>query len=637
VNAPIPEKIGKYLVQEVLGKGAMGTVYRGFDPAIKRPVALKVISRESKDPAELDYIISRFRQEAEAVGRLSHPKIAAIYDFIDTGEVACIVMELVIGKSLSALLREGKRHGFKEIWSLILQVLEGLAYCHAQGVIHRDLKPDNILVCDDGGIKITDFGVARLETSTLTVIGDIVGTPHYMAPEQFGGEVATPKTDLYQVGVLLFELLVGARPFKGNSIDILRQVMNDRPADPSTLNPDVTPDIDRVVQRAMAKNPGDRFASPREFAEALKAALEKRLGETLDVDPAALTGGSTSPVTGLLEKARLLAGTRPAEGAEAPASPAAEATFSGVAAAGKARVLFVDDEERILNALRALFRSRYHVFTADNGAQALEFVRRFGIHVVVSDQRMPGMTGVELLRQVKDLSPASVRLLLTGYSDLAAIVGSINDGEVFRFVKKPWDNDEMQATLADAAAIALDLAAARPGKETAVEKMDAAVVVVDTGPSLADGLKSILAGVAPVRLVGTAEEAVRTLEAEEVALIVADLSAGQDPLVSLFEHLKARRPEILAILVTESSDSELVIELINQAQIFRFLNKPIQVRQLRAHVEAALARYRAFAQDPALARSQKAAGGAKAKESALGAKLLARIQSLPSRIISPGT
>jgi serine/threonine-protein kinase len=247
------------------------------------------------------------------------------------------------------------------------------------------------------------------------------------------------------------------------------------------------------------------------------------------------------------------------------------------------------------------------------------------------------MTGVELLRQVKDASPSSVRLLLTGYSDLAAIVGSINEGEVFRFVKKPWDNEELQATIADAAAIALDLAEARPASESRPERIDAAVVVVDTGSSLADGLKSLLAGVAPVRLAATAEDAVRMLETEEVALIVADLAAGQDALVALFEHLKARRPEILSILVTESSDSELVIELINQAQIFRFLNKPVQVRQLRVHVEAALERYRAFARDPALAQGQKAAVAPKAKESALGAKLLARIQSLPSRIISPGS
>ena len=170
-------------------------------------------------------------------------------------------------------------------------------------------------------------------------------------------------------------------------------------------------------------------------------------------------------------------------------------------------MLFVDDEERILNALRTLFRGQYHVFTAENGALALEFVKRFGIHVVVSDQRMPGMTGVELLRQVKELSPNSVRMLLTGYSDLAAIVGSINEGEVFRFVKKPWDNDEMQKTIADAVAIALELAVAPPAPAAPPEKLEASILVIDSSDALAEGLKSVLGDVAPIRHVASTDDA----------------------------------------------------------------------------------------------------------------------------------
>ncbi|MBZ0250305.1 MAG: response regulator, partial [Burkholderiales bacterium] len=335
------------------------------------------------------------------------------------------------------------------------------------------------------------------------------------------------------------------------------------------------------------------------------------------------------------DKARLIAGAKDAgvmAGAEAGA--AAAATFAAGGDTKKARVLFVDDEERILNALRTLFRSQYHVFTAENGALALEFVKRFGIHVVVSDQRMPNMTGVELLRQVKDLSPNSVRMLLTGYSDLAAIVGSINEGEVFRFVKKPWDNEDMQKTIADAVAIAMELAAAPPAPAEPLAKLDASILVIDTSDALAEGLKSVLGGVAPIRLVASPEDALKALETEEVALIVADLSVGQDGLITLFKLLKAGHPEILSILVTEASDSELVIELINQAQIFRFLNKPIQVRQMRGHVEAALAKYRAFKQRPDLVRGQKPVESLQAKTSLWGAKLFERILRLPDRLFS---
>ncbi|MBX3717903.1 MAG: protein kinase [Burkholderiales bacterium] len=632
----IPERIGKYAIQAILGKGATGLVYRGFDPGIKRPVALKVITKSLLDPADLEYVISRFRHEAEAVGRLTHPRIAAIYDFIETDEIACIVMELVNGKSLAHHLKEVTQYGLKDTWEIIRQILDGLAYSHGQGVIHRDLKPGNVLINDDGRIKITDFGVARIDTSTLTVMGDIVGTPHYMAPEQFGGQEVTPRTDLYQVGVMLYELLTGTRPFTGNNVEILRRVMNERPANPSTHNPRITWQLDWVVQKALAKDPADRFGSAREFADALKGALEESLGGPLAaaaaaVAPASLPAGAAS----LMDKARLIAGAKDAgvmAGAEAAAAPAA--TFAAGGDTKKARVLFVDDEERILNALRTLFRSQYHVFTAENGALALEFVKRFGIHVVVSDQRMPNMTGVELLRQVKDLSPNSVRMLLTGYSDLAAIVGSINEGEVFRFVKKPWDNEDMQKTIADAVAIAMELAAAPPAPAEPLAKLDASILVIDTSDALAEGLKSVLGGVAPIRLVASPEDALKALETEEIALIVADLSVGQDGLITLFKLLKAGHPEILSILVTEASDSELVIELINQAQIFRFLNKPIQVRQMRGHVEAALAKYRAFKQRPDLVRGQKPVESLQAKTSLWGAKLFERILRLPDRLFS---
>ena len=633
----IPERIGKYAIQAILGKGATGLVYRGFDPGIKRPVALKVITKSLLDPADLEYVISRFRHEAEAVGRLTHPRIAAIYDFIETEELACIVMELVNGKSLAHHLKEVTQYGFKDTWEIVRQILDGLAYSHGQGVIHRDLKPGNILINDDGRIKITDFGVARIDTSTLTVMGDIVGTPHYMAPEQFGGQEATPRTDIYQVGVMVYELVTGSRPFTGNNVEILRRVTNDRPANPSTINPKVTWQLDWVVQKALAKDPAERFGSAREFADALMGALEECLGGPLaaaaaSVSPASVPGG----VASLMDKARLIAGAKDAGvmGGAPEAAEGASATFATGGDLKKARVLFVDDEERILNALRTLFRGQYHVFTAENGSLALEFVKRFGIHVVVSDQRMPSMTGVELLRQVKGLSPNSVRMLLTGYSDLAAIVGSINEGEVFRFVKKPWDNLEMQKTIADAVAIAMELAAAPPAPANAHEKIDASILVVDSSDTLAEGLKSVLGGVAPVSRVSNPDDAVKALAEEEIALIIADLSVGQEGLTTLFKLLKAQHPEILSILVTETSDSELVIDLINQAQIFRFLNKPINVRQLRGHVDAALDKYRAFKQRPDLVRSQKVVDSVQAKTSLWGAKLFERIRSLPDRLFA---
>ena len=194
--------IGKYQIQDVLGQGGMGIVYRAFDPAIQRPVAIKTITKSALDPADLQYVLTRFRHEAQAVGRLTHPRIAAIYDYGEDMDLAYIVMELVNGKSLFHHLQGEARFGLKEIGELVRQLLDGLGYAHALGVVHRDIKPSNILINDDGRLKLTDFGIARIDSSTLTQVGEIMGSPGYMSPEQFLGTDIDARGDLYSVGVI---------------------------------------------------------------------------------------------------------------------------------------------------------------------------------------------------------------------------------------------------------------------------------------------------------------------------------------------------------------------------------------------------------------------------------------------------
>jgi len=266
--------------------------------------------------------------------------------------------------------------------------------------------------------------------------------------------------------------------------------------------------------------------------------------------------------------------------------------------------LMVDDKERILNALKSIFRANYHVFTATDGAQALDFIKKFGVHVVVSDQRMPGMTGVELLREARKQSPRTVRLLLTGYSDLAAMVGSINDGEVFRFVKKPWDNDEIREILAEATALAIKARAATAPRRGNMR--EASLLVIDPGQGLAKGLERLIAGSAKVHLVATPREGAKLLQHTDVAAVIADLAAGKDDLVSLFRLLKAKRPETLSILVASDPDADVVAALINHGQIYRFMAKPVSGRELRSYVSEALRRYAATRTKPA----QKPAGSA---------------------------
>ena len=182
-----PTQLGKYAVSEVLGKGAMGVVYKGFDPHIRRTVALKTIRKELIDDGEAATLLARFRNEAQAAGRLSHPGIVAVYEWGEAGELAFLAMEYVEGNSLREYFNRGTHFGGPDVVSVMAQLLDALHYAHEQGVWHRDIKPANIIIMKNGKLKVADFGIARIDTSNLTQTGAVMGTPGYMAPEQYTG------------------------------------------------------------------------------------------------------------------------------------------------------------------------------------------------------------------------------------------------------------------------------------------------------------------------------------------------------------------------------------------------------------------------------------------------------------------
>ncbi|MBC8021952.1 MAG: response regulator, partial [Burkholderiales bacterium] len=287
----------------------------------------------------------------------------------------------------------------------------------------------------------------------------------------------------------------------------------------------------------------------------------------------------------LTQKAKLIAAKVVAAPKPQPAPPP------------RVRVLFVDDEERVLNALQALFRGEFDVSTAPSGAAALEMLKANPVQIVVSDHRMPGMEGVQLLREVRKTMPRTVRILLTGYSDLAALVGSINEGEVFRFVKKPWDNDEIRDVMKEAAAVAAKLGP--PAPKARSPRSAGSLLVIDTDASLAKGLQRLISAEAVVHQAATPADAAKILQVHDVAAVIADLRAGAAGIVSLFKLLKAKRPETLSILISDRPDSEVVADLINQAHIYRFIAKPVNGRELRGHVSEALRRYAAFRESKA--------------------------------------
>jgi serine/threonine-protein kinase len=271
----MPDKIGKYELRGTLGRGAMGTVLDGWDPAIERRVAIKTVRlADAAADEEAAEALERFKREAQAAGRLSHTNIVGVFDTGETDELAYIVMEFIEGRSLKQVLDAEKSLPPDEAAEIMFQVLAGLEYSHRRGVVHRDIKPANIMLTTDGGVKIADFGIARLSSSTATAVGSILGTPAYMPPEQFLGEPADARSDIFSAGAMLFHLLTGTRPYEGNATSIMTRVLNaDAPPLPSARSVSVSPVWDKVILRAMARKPEERFQSAADFAEAIKTAL----------------------------------------------------------------------------------------------------------------------------------------------------------------------------------------------------------------------------------------------------------------------------------------------------------------------------------------------------------------------------
>jgi eukaryotic-like serine/threonine-protein kinase len=308
------------------------------------------------------------------------------------------------------------------------------------------------------------------------------------------------------------------------------------------------------------------------------------------------------------------------DGASAPAQrPATTAPALGPATrtgAERPRILFLDDEERILDALAALFRYKYQVFTATTAERALSILRQCHVHVVVSDQRMPGTTGVDFLRQAKRVSPNSVRILLTGFSDLSAIIDSVNDGEVYRFLNKPWGNQEIQAVVADALAIGLALEAGSPAtgdtpgsrvevpSNMATMQPPAVLMLHESGETF-EKVRQLLDPRQTFFYARTVEDCLDALRTGNIGVIVSDLQVGQRDTSEFLKLLKQEHPQILTIVVAESGDADHVVELINQAKIFRYLIAPFTPRKLKFFIDSALAQFQRYRRSPVLLGEQR--------------------------------
>jgi hypothetical protein len=270
----LPALIGRYQIRSVLGGGAMGVIYKAHDPVIDRAVAIKLIRADLLSSAEREQYLERFRHEAQAAGRCMHPNIVGIYDFALHDGNPFLAMEYVQGISLSEALARGARFGVAEAVYIARQILEALACAHALGIVHRDVKPANVLLVAGGGVKVTDFGISRLEASHLTQTGSVVGTPSYMSPEQCRGDPVDARSDIFSAGAVLYEMLSGARPFAGRTLtQVMHQVLHEEAPDLRAKVPSLPDGVYLALQRAMRKRSQERFPSAKAMAEALREAI----------------------------------------------------------------------------------------------------------------------------------------------------------------------------------------------------------------------------------------------------------------------------------------------------------------------------------------------------------------------------
>jgi serine/threonine-protein kinase len=371
-----PDHLGKYEITEVLGQGAMGVVYKGFDPGIRRTVAIKTIRRELVEgERHAAAMLARFRNEAQAAGKLAHPGLVAVYDYGEDADVAYIAMEYVEGNSLREYIGRGTRFAERDAVSIMSQLLEGLAHAHERRVWHRDIKPGNVIVMRSGRVKIADFGIARIEASELTQTGVMMGSPGYMAPEQYAAAQIDHRADLFASGVVFYQLLTGAKPFVGTAEQVTYATCHTDPLRPSLADPGKGWErYDPVIAKALSKKPEDRYQTAEAFRAALLAAHDAPAAaavseETIIVEvlrPAAAVELSGSP------KAPPPARARDVPAAAAPARRwpwVAGALVVAIAAAGGAAWRFLPTTQQQPDVTAQLAKARAEAQEAERRAK----------------------------------------------------------------------------------------------------------------------------------------------------------------------------------------------------------------------------------------------------------------------------
>jgi tRNA A-37 threonylcarbamoyl transferase component Bud32 len=432
-----PTKLGRYEIVDEIGKGAMGIVYLARDPLIGRLVALKTfrIGYSVKDQ-EMEQFRIRFMREAQSAGILTHPNIVTIHDVVEASEegLAFIAMEYVRGTNLKLMLQGDPPLTLPRVLDIVSQVGEALDYAHANRVVHRDVKPANILITQEGRVKITDFGIARLDSSNLTQEGQLLGTPNYMAPEQIQGKEVDHRADLFSLGVVLYEMLTRHKPFQGENLTVVsHRIVYDQFTPPREYAREIPPGLERVLGRALEKDPAKRFQKAREMVEELRRVVEAStpraddLNETMALPPSLPPADATRATGAGMDTG---SGTGTGSGSSVAAAPPAAADPLADTVATAAPVLKPPPARRI-SPLRLAVAGLIGLLLAallwggtllwsrsrPNGPQrdAAEDARRARVMELVQEGKQAGESGnwpvaVYYFSQAEGLEPRSRRL-----------------------------------------------------------------------------------------------------------------------------------------------------------------------------------------------------------------------------------
>ncbi len=581
------ERLGEFQIKKKLGEGGMGAVYLAYQESLEREVALKVLTERL---CRSEKYIVRFKREARSAAAIVHPNVIQIYAIGEDSGIHYFAMEYVRGQDLATALAGGRRFSVAETLDIVMQTAEACACAAEVGIIHRDLKPANIMLTERGLVKVTDFGLAKPLQSDLDVTEDgiIVGTANYMSPEQGQGKPLDVRADIYSLGVVFFELLANRLPFVADQpAAVLYMHVYETPAPPSRFNPEVSPAVDRMVARMMAKNPEDR---PRD-AEALLAEL-RGLRQSL--------GGSAlgwEPLS-----------VRPMAQRKAESSAILPAVKSGGEAAvrllppGALKALVVDD----LASVRKLYATvltelGFSVSEAGDGENAINIWQKESPALVILDLNLPRLDGMSVLERRRQL-PAAEVIVISGRKDRESVERVAAAG-ISIYLGKPVNLEELRTRISQAmstAATALTLskvdthnllpAAARSGRS---------ILVCDRGlyaRSLYQGVIESLGHCAA--FAESLAEARDILAAEAADVLVMAISRAEEDGLKLVAESCRRTPPLPVVAIAEEDDETTAAQL--RADGAAVLVKPVRIAEFRATLENALTRAPAATAMPAV-------------------------------------